>query len=82
MAEIALGLVGAAATVGASTVAAGSGFTGRHENSYRHEIMDIKISMTDFLDNLHSGDVTQHEEREFLAAREQCVYTNLCGREG
>ncbi|KAJ7686797.1 hypothetical protein B0H17DRAFT_704100 [Mycena rosella] len=73
MAELAVGLIGAAATVGASTLATGSGFTGRHESSHREEIMDTRRNMSDFLANLQSGDVTPDEEREFLRTREEAI---------
>jgi len=69
MAEVALGLVGAAATVGAATLATGSGFTGRHENSYREEMLDTRRSTEDFIKYLQSGEVTPDEERDFLTTR-------------
>ncbi|KAJ7745397.1 hypothetical protein B0H14DRAFT_459594 [Mycena olivaceomarginata] len=49
MAEIAVGLVGAAATVGAAGLTTGSGFTGRHESSYRQELMETRRNTDDFL---------------------------------
>ncbi|KAF7339148.1 Macrophage erythroblast attacher isoform 1 [Mycena venus] len=73
MAEIALGVVGAAATVGAAGLTAGSGFTGRHESSHRQEIMEIRRNTDDFLENLQSGDVTPFEEREFLGTRDEAI---------
>ncbi|KAJ7456933.1 hypothetical protein FB451DRAFT_1275287 [Mycena latifolia] len=73
MAELAIGLVGAAATVGASTLATGSGFTGRHEVSHREEILETRRSTTDFMTSLKSGDVTPDEENEFLKIREEAI---------
>ncbi|KAJ7468560.1 hypothetical protein FB451DRAFT_1256535 [Mycena latifolia] len=73
MAEVALALVGAGATVGAGALTTGSGFTGRHENSLREEIMDTRRSTADFLTNLQSGDVTKDEEVEFLTTREKAI---------
>ncbi|KAF8134053.1 hypothetical protein K438DRAFT_1883718 [Mycena galopus ATCC 62051] len=73
MAEIALGVIGAAATVGAAGLTAGSGFTCRHESSHRQEIMEIRRNTDDFLENLQSGDVTPGEEREFLATRDEAI---------
>ncbi|KAJ7701324.1 hypothetical protein B0H14DRAFT_3032245, partial [Mycena olivaceomarginata] len=73
MAEITLGVVGAAATVGAAGLTAGSGFTGRHESSHRQEIMEIQRNTDDFLENLQSGDVTPNEEREFWGTRDKAI---------
>ncbi|KAJ7907738.1 hypothetical protein B0H13DRAFT_2193663 [Mycena leptocephala] len=73
MAEIALGLVGAAATVGAVGLTTGSGFTGRHELSHREEIMEIRRTTDDFLANLQDGGVPPEEEREFWKVRDEVV---------
>jgi hypothetical protein len=73
MAEIALGLVGAAATMGAAGLTMGSGFTGRHESSHREEITETRKNTNDFFANLQKGGVTSDEEREFLEARDECV---------
>ncbi|KAJ7030082.1 hypothetical protein C8F04DRAFT_1114565 [Mycena alexandri] len=73
MAEIAIGLLGAAASVGAAGLATGSGFTGRHESSYRQELQETKRNTDDFLANFRSGDVTPNEEGEFLTEREKAI---------
>jgi hypothetical protein len=73
MAEVALGFVGAAATVGAAGLATGSGFTGRHESSHRQELAEIKRNTDDFLASVKKGDVLPDEEREFMVARDECV---------
>ncbi|KAJ7430186.1 hypothetical protein FB451DRAFT_1325416 [Mycena latifolia] len=73
MAELAIGLVGAGATIGAGVLTTGSGFAGRHENSLREEIMDTKQSTADFMTNLQSGDITKDEEIEFLKTREKAI---------
>ncbi|KAJ7096899.1 hypothetical protein C8R44DRAFT_717514 [Mycena epipterygia] len=73
MAELAAGLVGAAATVGAATLATATGFTARHEGSHHKEIMDTRRSTEDFMANLQSGDVTQGEEIEFLRTRDEAI---------
>ncbi|KAK7038582.1 hypothetical protein R3P38DRAFT_547918 [Favolaschia claudopus] len=75
MAEAAAGFLGAAATVGAATLAAGVGFTGRHENSLREEIQATKKSTADFMENLQSGDVTGEEERLFWETRAEAIKT-------
>jgi len=54
MAELAAGLVGAAAT--------GSGFKGRHESSYREEVLDTRRSTDDFMKNRQSRKVASDEE--------------------
>ncbi|KAJ7096932.1 hypothetical protein C8R44DRAFT_889525 [Mycena epipterygia] len=69
MAELALGFVGAAATVGAAALSTDSGFTRRHESSHREEMMETRRSMDDFKTNLQCGDVTQKETTEFLTAK-------------
>ncbi|KAJ7476439.1 hypothetical protein FB451DRAFT_1173298 [Mycena latifolia] len=73
MAEVVVGLVGAAATVGAAALTTGSGFTKRHESSYRQELMETRRNMDDFLTNIRSGDVTPDEETDFLSARDEAV---------
>ncbi|KAJ7763654.1 hypothetical protein DFH07DRAFT_812674 [Mycena maculata] len=76
MAEtVALGLVGAAVTVGAAQLTAASGFTGRHESSYRQEMLETRRNTDDFLTNLQStsGDITPDEEREFLKVRDEAI---------
>jgi hypothetical protein len=76
MAEVAVGLLGAAAAVGAAQLTTGSGFTGRHERTYREETMETRRNMDEFMANLQSGDVTQHEEIEFLKTKSECVWTS------
>ncbi|KAJ7763655.1 hypothetical protein DFH07DRAFT_812678 [Mycena maculata] len=73
MAELTLGVIGAAATIGAAKLATASGFTGRHESSHREEMMETKRNMDDFRANLQSGDVTPDEEREFLRTRDKAI---------
>jgi hypothetical protein len=73
MAEIALGAVGAAATVAAAELTAASGFAGRHESIHRQEITEIQRNTDNFLGNLQSGDVTRFEEKEFWDTRDKCV---------
>ncbi|KAJ7112559.1 hypothetical protein C8R44DRAFT_248765 [Mycena epipterygia] len=73
MAELALGLVGAAATAGAAVLTTGSGFVGRHESSHREEMMDTRRSMADFKENLESGDVTHQEHTAFLNTRDEAI---------
>ncbi|KAJ7112552.1 hypothetical protein C8R44DRAFT_741634 [Mycena epipterygia] len=73
MAELALGLVGAAATAGAGALTTGSGFIGRHESSYREEMMETRRNMADFKQNLESGDVTQETHTEFLSTRDEAI---------
>ncbi|KAJ7485392.1 hypothetical protein FB451DRAFT_55698 [Mycena latifolia] len=73
MAELAIGLVGAAATAGGSALTTASGFTGRHENSLREEMMETRRNTADFMANCQSGDVTPDDEREFLEAREVAI---------
>ncbi|KAJ7131479.1 hypothetical protein C8R44DRAFT_904589, partial [Mycena epipterygia] len=73
MAELALGFIGAAATVGAATLATGSGFTGRHESSYREEMLDTRWSTDDFIKNLQSGEVAPDEEIEFWKTRDEAI---------
>ncbi|KAJ7131464.1 hypothetical protein C8R44DRAFT_555548, partial [Mycena epipterygia] len=62
-AKLAAGFVGAAATVGATTLATGSGFTGRHESSHREEMMDTRRNTDDFMKNLQSDEVTGRGNR-------------------
>ncbi|KAJ7323678.1 hypothetical protein DFH08DRAFT_349236 [Mycena albidolilacea] len=73
MAELAVGLIGAAATVGAAQLTSGSGFTGRHESSHRQEMIETRRNMDDFIANLSSGQVTQDEELEFLRTRDRAI---------
>jgi hypothetical protein len=73
MAEVALGLLSAAATVGAAQLTTGSGFARRHESTHREETMEMRRNMEEFLANVRGGDVTQEEEREFLRTRDECV---------
>ncbi|KAJ7218378.1 armadillo-type protein [Mycena pura] len=73
MAELAAGLVGAAATVGAAQLATGSGFTGRHESSHREERMETRRSIVDFEANRRSGDVTPDTESEFLETKDEAI---------
>ncbi|KAJ7131450.1 hypothetical protein C8R44DRAFT_57671 [Mycena epipterygia] len=73
MAELTLGPVGAAATVGAATLATGSGFTGRHENSHQKEMLDTHRSTDDFMKNHESGEVTPDEEIVFLRIRDEAI---------
>jgi hypothetical protein len=72
--EAAVGLIGAAATVGAAKLAVGLGFTGRHESSHREELMETKRNMNEFMENLKSGEVTQEEEVQFLKTMDECVH--------
>ncbi|KAJ7779014.1 hypothetical protein B0H16DRAFT_802462 [Mycena metata] len=73
MAELATGLLGAAATVGAASLTAVSDFARRHEVSLREEIQDTRRNTEDFMENLRSGDVTRLEEQEFLMTRQKAV---------
>ncbi|KAJ7112540.1 kinase-like domain-containing protein [Mycena epipterygia] len=73
MAELALGLVGAAGPAGAAALTTGSGFTGRHESSHREEMMDTRRSMDEFTRNRSNGSVTQDEEAEFLNTRDEPI---------
>ncbi|KAJ7131458.1 hypothetical protein C8R44DRAFT_731680 [Mycena epipterygia] len=73
MAELAVGLVGVAATVGGAALMTGSGFTGRHENSYHKEMLDTQRNMDEFMKNRQRGEVTPDEEIEFLKAREEAI---------
>ncbi|KAJ7112555.1 kinase-like domain-containing protein [Mycena epipterygia] len=73
MAELALGLVGAAATAGAAALTTGSGFIGRHESSHREEMMETRRSMDEFTKNRSNGSVTQDEEAEFLNTRDEAI---------
>lgn len=66
MAELAAGLE-------APMLAPGSGFTARHESSFREEMMDTRRSMVDFMQNLQGGDVSLEEQIEFLSNRDECV---------
>ncbi|KAJ6514526.1 kinase-like domain-containing protein [Mycena vulgaris] len=77
MAELAVGLVGAAVTVGAASLAIGAGFTGRHENSHREEMMDTRRTMAEFIAYLKSQDVSQDREREFLKTRQESLTESL-----
>ncbi|KAJ7290252.1 hypothetical protein C8J57DRAFT_1458877 [Mycena rebaudengoi] len=61
-----VGLVGAAATIGATQLTAGAGFTGRHESSHREERMETKRNRVEFMENLKNGDVSREEEEQFL----------------
>ncbi|KAJ7112564.1 kinase-like domain-containing protein [Mycena epipterygia] len=71
MAELAAGILGAAATAGAAAFTSTSGFTGRHESSHREEIIDTRRNMADFMENRETGDVTPDEETEFLNTRDE-----------
>ncbi|KAJ7622143.1 hypothetical protein FB45DRAFT_122273 [Roridomyces roridus] len=75
MAEVALGLVGAAATVGGASLEAASGFVGRHESRHQQEMMETERNTRAFRENLDrgGGDVTQEEEREFWTTRAEAV---------
>jgi hypothetical protein len=73
MAEATVGLLGAAATIGAAQVTAASNFTGRHESSHREVIMERRQNTDEFFANLRGGDVTPDEETEFLRIRTECV---------
>ncbi|KAJ7930784.1 armadillo-type protein [Mycena leptocephala] len=73
MAELATGLLGAAATVGAAQLTAASNFTGRHESSQRELIMERKRNTDEFFANLRGGDVTPDEETEFLRTRAEAI---------
>jgi hypothetical protein len=71
MAELAAGLVGAAATVGAGALTTASGFIGRLEYSHHEQLMETKRNMGDFMENLRGGDVTPDEETEFLKTTDE-----------
>ncbi|KAJ7622141.1 hypothetical protein FB45DRAFT_122252 [Roridomyces roridus] len=75
MAEVALGLVGAAATAGGAALDAASGFVGRHESRHQQEIMETERNTRAFRENLDraGGDVTQEEERDFQRTRDEAV---------
>ncbi|KAJ7096835.1 Pleckstrin homology domain-containing protein [Mycena epipterygia] len=73
MAELTLGLVGAAATVGAAALSSDSGFTGRHESSHREEMKETRRIMDDFKATLRCGDVTPDEAAEFLTTRAEAI---------
>jgi RPA family protein len=73
MTEVAIGLLGAAATVGVSSLVAGSGFTGRHEHSHREEMIEMRRSTTEFMVKVQCRDIRQEDERVFLDARKECV---------
>jgi hypothetical protein len=73
MAEVTVGLLGAAATVGAAQLTAGSGFIGRHESTHREERMETRRNMEEFREHLHGRGVTQDMEREFLRTKDECV---------
>ncbi|KAJ7622182.1 hypothetical protein FB45DRAFT_122564 [Roridomyces roridus] len=75
MAEVALGLVGAAATAGGAALQAASGFVGRHESGHQQEIMETERNTRTFRENLDraGGDVTQEEERDFQRSRDEAV---------
>ncbi|KAJ7622139.1 hypothetical protein FB45DRAFT_122237 [Roridomyces roridus] len=75
MAELALGLVGAAATMGAASLEAASGFVGRHESRHQQEIMETERNTRAFRENLDRAgrDVTQEEEREFWGTRAEAL---------
>jgi hypothetical protein len=73
MAEVAVGLLGAAATVGASSLAAGSGFTARHEHSHREEMIETRRGIAEFMVEIQRGDVAQDDVRGFSDARKECV---------
>ncbi|KAJ7761446.1 hypothetical protein B0H16DRAFT_1531100 [Mycena metata] len=73
MAELATGLLGAAATVGAASLTSVFGFARRHGGSLRGEIQDTRRSTEGFMNNLQSGDVTPIEEQEFLTTRQRAV---------
>jgi hypothetical protein len=72
MAEVTLGLLGAAATVGAAQLTTGSGFTGRHESSHREEMMETRRNVEEFRAILRGGDVTPDEESEFWETKSEC----------
>ncbi|KAJ7269921.1 hypothetical protein C8J57DRAFT_323629 [Mycena rebaudengoi] len=71
--EAAVGLVGAAATVGAAKLTSGSGFTGRHESSHLKELMEMTRNMSEFMENLKSSEVTQEEEVHFLKTMDEAT---------
>jgi hypothetical protein len=73
MAEVTVGLLSAAATVGAAHITAASNFTGRHESSHREVIMERRRNTDEFFASLRGGDVTPDEETEFLRTRTECV---------
>ncbi|KAK7019613.1 hypothetical protein R3P38DRAFT_2975340 [Favolaschia claudopus] len=73
MAEVVAGFLGAAATAGAATLVAASGFTGRHENSLREEIQATKRCTADFMANLQSGHVTGEEQKVFWETRTDAI---------
>ncbi|KAJ7644919.1 hypothetical protein FB45DRAFT_898958 [Roridomyces roridus] len=75
MAEVALGLVGAAATVGAAAVTAGSGFSARHESVHRQEIVDTERTTEAFRENIGQGgeEITMSEERQFWSTRDKLI---------
>ncbi|KAJ7927882.1 hypothetical protein B0H13DRAFT_1860919 [Mycena leptocephala] len=68
-----VGLLGAAATVGAAQLTAASNFTGRHESSHREVIMERRRNTDEFFANLRGGDVTPDEETEFLRTRAEAI---------
>ncbi|KAJ7705064.1 hypothetical protein B0H16DRAFT_709825 [Mycena metata] len=73
MAELTVGLIGAAATVGAAQLTTGAGFIGRHERAHREETMETRRNTEEFLANVRGGDVTQAEEREFKRVRDKAI---------
>jgi hypothetical protein len=75
--EVVVGLIGAAATVGAAKLAMGSGFTGRHETSHREELMETKRNRSEFRENLKSGEVTGEEEAQFWKNMDECAHDHF-----
>jgi hypothetical protein len=73
MADVTLGLLGAAATVGAAQLTTGSGFTGRHERNHREEMMETRRNVDEFRTILRGGDVTPDAESEFWETKAECV---------
>ncbi|KAJ7668091.1 hypothetical protein B0H14DRAFT_1042312, partial [Mycena olivaceomarginata] len=73
MAEVTVGLLSAAATVGAAHITAASNFTGRHESSHREVIMERRRNTDEFFASLRGGDVTPDEETEFLRTRTEAI---------
>ncbi|KAJ7764777.1 hypothetical protein B0H16DRAFT_1798180 [Mycena metata] len=73
MAELAVGVLGAVATVGAAQLTTAAGFSGRHERTHHQETMETKRNTEEFLANVRIGDITQAEEREFMRVRDEAI---------
>lgn len=71
IAELSVGFISAAATVGAAQLTMGAGFTGRHERTHREETMGTKRNTKEFLVILSGRDAAQAEE--FIEVRARCL---------